>query len=198
MVVVLGLGDIKLVILVVLGKWLLELQIVGEAGDILYHINKFTAEVMVLEFFNSFNTNYIYIYLYVYIYIFCITLLNLTALNRSYSPRDRSPKRRSVSPPRGRSYSKSPPYNRGREESPFANGYAVRHSRSFFFIFYFFYFIILLSSPACTHLQDPKWWLMMLPYRFLGPLTWWVALTWCLVGLVGLMDRKKILAKVPH
>ncbi|KAJ6837094.1 serine/arginine-rich splicing factor RSZ21A-like [Iris pallida] len=42
---------------------------------------------------------------------------------RSYSPRDRSPRRRSVSPPpRGRSYSKSPPYKRGREESPYKRG----------------------------------------------------------------------------
>ncbi|KAJ6835953.1 serine/arginine-rich splicing factor RSZ21A-like [Iris pallida] len=40
---------------------------------------------------------------------------------RSYSPRDRSPRRRSVSP-RGRSYSKSPPYKRGREDSPYNNG----------------------------------------------------------------------------
>nr|CAD1827848.1 unnamed protein product [Ananas comosus var. bracteatus] len=49
---------------------------------------------------------------------------------RSYSPRDRSPRRRSVSPPRGRSYSKSPPYNRDREESPYANGNSgARYSR---------------------------------------------------------------------
>ncbi|KAK1323905.1 Serine/arginine-rich splicing factor RSZ23 [Acorus calamus] len=44
---------------------------------------------------------------------------------RSYSPRDRSRspiRRRSVSPPRGRSYSKSPPYTRGREDSPYTNG----------------------------------------------------------------------------
>jgi hypothetical protein len=44
--------------------------------------------------------------------------------NRSYSPRDRSPRRRSVSPApaRGRSYSKSPPHNRGRDDSPDAKG----------------------------------------------------------------------------
>ncbi|BAF10266.1 serine/arginine-rich splicing factor RSZ21 [Oryza sativa Japonica Group] len=38
---------------------------------------------------------------------------------RSYSPRDRSPRRRSVSPVRGRSYSRSP---RGRGGSPYADG----------------------------------------------------------------------------
>jgi len=44
-------------------------------------------------------------------------------LSRSYSPRDRSPRRRSLTPPRGRSYSKSPPYRRGgRDISPYANG----------------------------------------------------------------------------
>ncbi|KAM0933806.1 putative transcription factor interactor and regulator CCHC(Zn) family [Dioscorea sansibarensis] len=48
---------------------------------------------------------------------------------RSYSPRDRSPRRRSVSPPRKRSYSRSPVYKRGREESPYANG-DRRRSRS--------------------------------------------------------------------
>ncbi|ONK70511.1 uncharacterized protein A4U43_C05F34460 [Asparagus officinalis] len=39
---------------------------------------------------------------------------------RSLSPRDRSPRRRSVSPTRGRnrSYSRSPPHKRGRDESP--------------------------------------------------------------------------------
>ncbi|MQL85547.1 hypothetical protein Taro_018061 [Colocasia esculenta] len=43
--------------------------------------------------------------------------------SRSYSPRDRSPKRRSVSP-RRRSYSRSrsPAYKRDRDESPYANG----------------------------------------------------------------------------
>ncbi|KAF8016143.1 hypothetical protein BT93_H1610 [Corymbia citriodora subsp. variegata] len=41
---------------------------------------------------------------------------------RSYSPRDRSPRRRSITPPRrGRSYSRSPPQRRARD-SPFANG----------------------------------------------------------------------------
>ena len=40
---------------------------------------------------------------------------------RSYSPRGRSPRRRSLSP-RGRSFSRSPPY-RGREELPYANGW---------------------------------------------------------------------------
>ncbi|XP_042494286.1 serine/arginine-rich splicing factor RSZ22-like [Macadamia integrifolia] len=43
---------------------------------------------------------------------------------RSYSPRGRSPRRRSPSPYRGRS-SRSPVY-RGREDSPYTNGHAVR------------------------------------------------------------------------
>ncbi|XP_039024269.1 serine/arginine-rich splicing factor RSZ22-like isoform X1 [Hibiscus syriacus] len=46
---------------------------------------------------------------------------------RSYSPRARSPRRRSPSP-RGRGYSKSPPY-RGREELPYANGNGARERR---------------------------------------------------------------------
>ncbi|KAL4320088.1 hypothetical protein GQ457_18G021370 [Hibiscus cannabinus] len=42
---------------------------------------------------------------------------------RSYSPHGkRSPRRRSVSPRRGRSYSKSPPYRHARRDSPYANG----------------------------------------------------------------------------
>ncbi|XP_077217648.1 serine/arginine-rich splicing factor RSZ22A-like isoform X2 [Tasmannia lanceolata] len=42
---------------------------------------------------------------------------------RSYSPRGRSPRHRTASPaPRGRSYSKSPTYHRGREDSSYANG----------------------------------------------------------------------------
>ncbi|XP_061371399.1 serine/arginine-rich splicing factor RSZ21 isoform X1 [Gastrolobium bilobum] len=42
---------------------------------------------------------------------------------RSYSPRGRrSPRRRSITPPRGRSYSRSPPYRRSRRDSPYANG----------------------------------------------------------------------------
>ncbi|KAF8389318.1 hypothetical protein HHK36_026012 [Tetracentron sinense] len=45
---------------------------------------------------------------------------------RSYSPRARSPRHRSVTPPRGRSHSKSPQYHRGREESPYANGHGPR------------------------------------------------------------------------
>ncbi|XP_010278048.1 PREDICTED: serine/arginine-rich splicing factor RSZ22-like [Nelumbo nucifera] len=45
---------------------------------------------------------------------------------RSYSPRGRSPRRRSVSPPRGRSRSRSPQHQRGREESPYANGNAAK------------------------------------------------------------------------
>ncbi|XP_068648582.1 serine/arginine-rich splicing factor RSZ21A-like [Aristolochia californica] len=49
---------------------------------------------------------------------------------RSYSPRGRSPRRRSLSPrPRGRSYSKSPVYQRGREDSPYANGNTARDRR---------------------------------------------------------------------
>lgn len=47
---------------------------------------------------------------------------------RSYSPAARSPRRRSVSPARGRSYSRSPHHNRTREESPYDNG--NRRSRS--------------------------------------------------------------------
>ncbi|XP_020205811.1 serine/arginine-rich splicing factor RSZ22 isoform X2 [Cajanus cajan] len=43
------------------------------------------------------------------------------------SPRGRSPRRRSLSP-RGRSYSRSPPY-RGREEVPYANGNGIRERR---------------------------------------------------------------------
>ncbi|ESW33323.1 hypothetical protein PHAVU_001G060500 [Phaseolus vulgaris] len=43
------------------------------------------------------------------------------------SPRGRSPRRRSLSP-RGRSYSRSPPY-RGREEVPYANGNGLRERR---------------------------------------------------------------------
>ncbi|KAL4333848.1 hypothetical protein GQ457_07G043790 [Hibiscus cannabinus] len=46
---------------------------------------------------------------------------------RSYSPHGRSPRRRSPSP-RGRGYSKSPPY-RGREELPYANGNGARERR---------------------------------------------------------------------
>ncbi|CAN6454013.1 unnamed protein product [Victoria cruziana] len=51
---------------------------------------------------------------------------------RSYSPRGRrSPHRRSTSPRRGRSYSKSPPYYRSRDDSPYANGNGERRrSRS--------------------------------------------------------------------
>ncbi|XP_028754413.1 serine/arginine-rich splicing factor RSZ21-like [Neltuma alba] len=43
---------------------------------------------------------------------------------RSYSPYGRrSPRRRSITPPRrGRSYSRSPPYRRSRRDSPYANG----------------------------------------------------------------------------
>ncbi|KAK4261297.1 hypothetical protein QN277_004316 [Acacia crassicarpa] len=43
---------------------------------------------------------------------------------RSYSPIGRrSPRRRSITPPRrGRSYSRSPPYRRSRRDSPYANG----------------------------------------------------------------------------
>ncbi|XP_028214992.1 serine/arginine-rich splicing factor RSZ21-like [Glycine soja] len=41
---------------------------------------------------------------------------------RSYSPRGRrSPRRRSISLPRGRSYSRSPPYRPSRHDSPYAN-----------------------------------------------------------------------------
>ncbi|XP_029118696.1 serine/arginine-rich splicing factor RSZ21 isoform X1 [Elaeis guineensis] len=47
---------------------------------------------------------------------------------RSYSPRDRSPRHRSVSP-RGRSYSGSPPYRHGRDESPYANGNSAARYR---------------------------------------------------------------------
>ncbi|KAK9149920.1 hypothetical protein Scep_008677 [Stephania cephalantha] len=48
---------------------------------------------------------------------------------RSYSPRGRSPRPRSLSPRNERSYSRSPQYRRGREESPYANGNAVRDQR---------------------------------------------------------------------
>ncbi|XXG73323.1 hypothetical protein AAC387_Pa07g2263 [Persea americana] len=48
---------------------------------------------------------------------------------RSYSPRGRSPRRRSVSPRRGRSYSRSPPHRHAPHESPYANG-DRRRSRS--------------------------------------------------------------------
>ncbi|KAL4639144.1 hypothetical protein ACB092_03G196700 [Castanea dentata] len=42
---------------------------------------------------------------------------------RSYSPRGRrSPRRHSISPPRRRSYSRSPAYRRARQDSPYANG----------------------------------------------------------------------------
>ncbi|KAJ8434546.1 hypothetical protein Cgig2_004312 [Carnegiea gigantea] len=47
---------------------------------------------------------------------------------RSYSPRARSPRRRSPSP-RGRSYSRSPPPYRAREEVPYANGNGARERR---------------------------------------------------------------------
>ena len=44
--------------------------------------------------------------------------------DRSFSPRRRSPRRRSISPiARGRSYSRSPPYRHARRVSPYANGY---------------------------------------------------------------------------
>ncbi|XP_031488221.1 serine/arginine-rich splicing factor RSZ21A-like isoform X1 [Nymphaea colorata] len=54
---------------------------------------------------------------------------------RSYSPRGRrsprSPRRRSISPRRGRSYSRSPVHRRSRHESPYANGNGERRrSRS--------------------------------------------------------------------
>ncbi|ESQ54032.1 hypothetical protein EUTSA_v10026315mg [Eutrema salsugineum] len=53
---------------------------------------------------------------------------------RSYSPRARSPpppRRRSPSPPpaRGRSYSRSPPLYRGREELPYVNGNGLKDRR---------------------------------------------------------------------
>nr|KJB15225.1 hypothetical protein B456_002G165700 [Gossypium raimondii]KJB15226.1 hypothetical protein B456_002G165700 [Gossypium raimondii] len=42
---------------------------------------------------------------------------------RSYSPHGRrSPQRHSISPCRGRSYSRSPPYRHSRRDSPYANG----------------------------------------------------------------------------
>ncbi|TYI36835.1 hypothetical protein ES332_A03G169000v1 [Gossypium tomentosum] len=42
---------------------------------------------------------------------------------RSYSPLGgRSPRRRSITPRRGRSYSRSPPYRYSRRDSPYANG----------------------------------------------------------------------------
>ncbi|XP_020674380.2 serine/arginine-rich splicing factor RSZ21 isoform X1 [Dendrobium catenatum] len=46
---------------------------------------------------------------------------------RSYSPRDRSPRRRSLSPRRGRSYSRSPPYPYGNGAG---NGRQLSRSRS--------------------------------------------------------------------
>ncbi|WOG81331.1 hypothetical protein DCAR_0100477 [Daucus carota subsp. sativus] len=48
---------------------------------------------------------------------------------RSYSPRARSPRRRSLTP-RGRSFSRSPPPYRAREEVPYTNGNGRRRSRS--------------------------------------------------------------------
>ncbi|PSS13579.1 Serine/arginine-rich splicing factor like [Actinidia chinensis var. chinensis] len=43
---------------------------------------------------------------------------------RSYSPRGRrSPPRRSITPRRGRNYSKSPPYRRSHHDSPYGNGH---------------------------------------------------------------------------
>ncbi|TQE00567.1 hypothetical protein C1H46_013811 [Malus baccata] len=51
------------------------------------------------------------------------TYLIAAVISRSYSPRGRSPRRRSLTP-RGKSRSRSPPY-RGREELPYANGMAV-------------------------------------------------------------------------
>ncbi|CAL8996639.1 unnamed protein product [Prunus brigantina] len=47
--------------------------------------------------------------------------------SRSYSPRGRSPRRRSLTP-RGNSRSRSPPY-RGREELPYANGNGLKDRR---------------------------------------------------------------------
>lgn len=45
---------------------------------------------------------------------------------RGYSPRGRrSPRRRSISPPRRCSYSRSPAYRRARQDSPYANGYVL-------------------------------------------------------------------------
>ncbi|KAK7246459.1 hypothetical protein RIF29_41327 [Crotalaria pallida] len=42
---------------------------------------------------------------------------------RSYSPRGRrSPRRRSITPPHGRIYSRSPPYRHSRRYSPYATG----------------------------------------------------------------------------
>ncbi|XP_060214322.1 serine/arginine-rich splicing factor RSZ21A isoform X2 [Lycium barbarum] len=48
---------------------------------------------------------------------------------RSYSPRGKSPRGRSLSPRRGCSYSRSPPYRRGRYESPYAKGLSPRRGR---------------------------------------------------------------------
>lgn len=44
---------------------------------------------------------------------------------RSHSPRGRSPRRRSISPRRGRSYSRSPPHRHAPHDSPYANGYVM-------------------------------------------------------------------------
>lgn len=53
-------------------------------------------------------------------------IIKIASYARSYSPHARkSPRRRSVSPRRGRSYSRSPPYRRARNDSPFANGYVM-------------------------------------------------------------------------
>lgn len=56
-------------------------------------------------------------------YVSC--LVTVLSFVRSYSPRGRRspPRRRSLSPRRGRSYSRSPPYRHSRRDSPYANGY---------------------------------------------------------------------------
>ncbi|RDY12240.1 Serine/arginine-rich splicing factor RSZ21A [Mucuna pruriens] len=49
---------------------------------------------------------------------------------RSFSPPGRrSPRRRSISPHRGHSYSRSPPYRHSHRDSPYANGYRLKSNR---------------------------------------------------------------------
>ncbi|KAG4921306.1 hypothetical protein JHK85_050912 [Glycine max] len=56
---------------------------------------------------------------------------------RSYSPRGRrSPRRRSISLPRGRSYSRSPPYRPSRHDSPYANACDYRPKQHRFTTYY--------------------------------------------------------------
>ena len=98
-----------------------------------------------MHFFPFFNGRHCTLFYFYFFIIYLMNLWNGISLDimslyfkswwlfvfvshcRSLSPRGRrSPRRRSVTPPRrGRSYSRSPPYRRARHDSPYANGYVL-------------------------------------------------------------------------